>query len=178
MNDGNFLAIEGTTISEGTEAQFAGEILQSELLEESLESEPFAPLFASTSVHREPWIASDDLQMLWNVMWLTPMLSDEPVRRVSRGHGAEEVLVGDDPFERANRDRITLLARQYAAKDFSGEERARLEIVTERVRRLLPAVTVAEYESLARVLEMIKQAQESDAEIRRQLGINDKKKNG
>ena len=174
MTEANFITVEGTAVSGKLGMQFASDILQSELLAESLESEPFTTLFASTSAHDEPWAVSVDMPEPWSV-WLTPMLSDEPVRRTTRGRGAEDAAVEHDPLEKANRDRVTLLSRQYAAKDFSEEERARLEIVTERVRRLLPAVTVAEYESLVQVLELVKQAQDTDADIRQQLGLIGKK---
>jgi len=167
----------GTTINDKTVVPLAvGDVLQSQLLEESLKSEPFASLFAWTTAHDEPWEGVGDIQKLWMGMWLTPILSDEPPRRISAGRVSEDAAVADDPLAKANRDRVTLLARKYVAKDnFSSEERARLEIVTERVRRLLPAVTVAEFESLAQVLELIKQARELDADIRSQLGISSKK---
>jgi hypothetical protein len=77
---------------------------------------------------------------------------------------------GDDPIERANAERVELLARRYVANErYSNEERARLAIVTERVRKLLPAVTAAEYEALEQHLEALQRLSAANERIRAKL---------
>jgi len=70
-----------------------------------------------------------------------------------------------------NRTRLELLARQYVAGKLSPEEEARLAIVTERVRCLIPRVTVEDFEMLERILEDAAQIEAEDIERRRRLGI-------
>jgi len=70
----------------------------------------------------------------------------------------------------ANRARLELLARQYVNK-LSPEEDARLSIVTERVRRLIPRVTVEDFEALERIAERLQRIGSDDADRRNRLGI-------
>jgi hypothetical protein len=70
----------------------------------------------------------------------------------------------------ANRARLELLARQYVNK-LSLEEDARLSIVTERVRRLIPRVTVEDFETLERIAERLQRIGSDDADRRNRLGI-------
>ena len=71
----------------------------------------------------------------------------------------------------ANRARLALLARQYVARELSMEDEARLAIVLERVRRLIPRVTVEDFEVLAHILEDVQQIELADIDRRRRLGI-------
>jgi hypothetical protein len=70
-----------------------------------------------------------------------------------------------------NRTRLELLARQYVSGELSPEEEARLAIVSERVRRLIPRVTTEDFEMLERILEDANQIEAEDIERRRRLGI-------
>jgi hypothetical protein len=74
--------------------------------------------------------------------------------------------------EAANHTRLTLLARQYVAGKLSIEEEARLAIVAERVRRLIPRVTVEDFEALERILEEAEHIESTDIERRQRLGID------
>jgi len=78
---------------------------------------------------------------------------------------------GMSDAEIANRDRLELLARAYVAGQLSNEEQARLTIVTERVRRLIPRVTVADFERLEQIAGDVERIGSEDAERRRLLGI-------
>jgi hypothetical protein len=70
-----------------------------------------------------------------------------------------------------NRTRLELLAREYVVGKLSPEEEARLVIVTERVRRLIPRVTAEDFEMLERIFEDAAQIEAEDIERRRRLGI-------
>jgi hypothetical protein len=72
----------------------------------------------------------------------------------------------------ASRTRLALLARQYETARLLTEEEARLAIVTERVRRLIPRVTVDEFEALQAILEEAERIESADVERRRRLGID------
>ena len=74
--------------------------------------------------------------------------------------------------EVANRTRLELLARQYVARQLSTEEEARLAIVSERVRRLIPRVTAEDFEALESILEETKRIESADLERRHRLGID------
>lgn len=85
-----------------------------------------------------------------------------PVAETSRGSEADV----------ANHTRLALLARQYEAARLSTEEEARLAIVTERVRRLIPRITVDDFEALQDILEEAERIESADVERRRRLGTN------
>jgi hypothetical protein len=71
----------------------------------------------------------------------------------------------------ANRTRLEILAREYVNKQLSAEERARLEIVTQKVRRLIPRVTIEDFEVLQHIAERLEAIGTDDANRRRRLGI-------
>lgn len=73
------------------------------------------------------------------------------------------------PAESANRDRLALLARAYVAGQLSTEEEARLAIVTARVRRLIPRVTVQDFEELERVAIELEQIGSEDSARRNRI---------
>jgi hypothetical protein len=92
------------------------------------------------------------------------------VRRQRTRPLREEQAPAEDHLDRSNNERIELLARQYVAKDkLSSEEQARLAIVTERVRQLLPAVTVAEFEALEKNLEASRQVSNKLTDLRTRI---------
>jgi hypothetical protein len=76
-----------------------------------------------------------------------------------------------DYSETTNRDRVTLLAKKYAQKYFSKEDEARLAIVTERIRLLMPRVTMDDFEQLAEIAGEIKRINELDNKLRNELGL-------
>lgn len=165
-----------TAINDELAAWLRVEASQSALLEETPTEEPFSTFFRSTWSHGESPGEWDFSKPQFGV-WGTPVLNDEPVRRVAAWHPWEETTQ-EDPAARSNSDRITLLARKYVAKEqFSDEEKARLAIVTERVRQLMPAATASAFESLIEVLKLVRQVAESDRDIRTKIGI-DRQKNG
>lgn len=164
-----------TTVNDKTAMQFYAELPSSPLLSESLQGSPFEIFFASTWAHREPWQEDLDFDKPESGNWWTPVHSDERARRAPRWR-VETELTEQNPAPKAISDRVILLARKYVAKDrFSDEESARLAIVTERVRQLLPAVSAREFEAVEKLLKLVKQVDESDTEIRCTLGIAQKK---
>ena len=83
-----------------------------------------------------------------------------------------------DPITKLTEERIKLLARRYVAKEkYTDEELARLAIVTERVRKLLPAVTAKEYEALERTLTSLQDVSQANARLREKLRLA-KQENG
>ena len=74
--------------------------------------------------------------------------------------------------EAANRTRLALLARQYVTGKVSMEDEARLAIVSERVRRLIPRVTVEDFEALEGILAEVEHIASADIERRQRLGID------
>jgi hypothetical protein len=147
------------------------DISPSALLRDNRIKNAFWVFFSSTGSHNS-WLKSwEDLPIAG-----TPVLGDTP-RNTKVGwsvvqEDANEDTKRDLPEYRAFPDRVALLARKFALKDkFSDEDNARLAIVTERVRKLLPAIRVEEYEILAGVLATIKTVAEDDLALRKRLGI-------
>lgn len=101
--------------------------------------------------------------------------SEEEVVQESEFVSGEEAPAHEEPrmsdAEIANRDRLELLARAYVAGQLSPEEEARLAIVSERVRRLIPRVTVEDFEELGRLAEEIKSIESEDVQRRTRLDL-------
>lgn len=134
-------------------------------------SELFANFFSSTTIEHSPLDAPLPFAEHGAVEGSTPIYSDRPSHRPTRPiYRGEQPDV--DPLTKATEDRVQLLARKYVAKDkFSDEESARLAIVTERVRKLLPAVTAQEYEALEQVLTSLGDISKSNASLRDKLRL-------
>jgi len=73
------------------------------------------------------------------------------------------------PVESANQTRLELLAREYVAGQLSNEESARLAIVSERVRRMIPRVTLQDFERLEGIGKELKEIEADNAELRRRI---------
>jgi hypothetical protein len=71
----------------------------------------------------------------------------------------------------ANQSRLELLARLYVSSKLSAEEDARLAILTEKVRRLIPRVTSEDFEKLEAMAAESAEIRDRNAERRRRLGI-------
>lgn len=143
---------------------------KSSLLEELFGSSLFSSISGSTSLQHETWLTEIQPKKHQTGWW--SMQGDcAQIRRTSVSHARREIQ-DHAPAEKAATDRVTLLARKYVEKEtFSDEERARLAIVTERVRQLIPSVTVAETESLDAAMQKIRLIAESDQNIRAVLRI-------
>lgn len=74
-----------------------------------------------------------------------------------------------------NSRRLQLLARKYARKGLTSEEQARLDIVTERVRQLMPRVMATDLEKLEELAQRAARIREIDETVRRELGIEARK---
>lgn len=77
-----------------------------------------------------------------------------------------------DVMEAARDQRITLLARKYEGRSLDVEEKARLKILTERLRRLVPRVTPEDWEELTELAEIAVGFDERHQAIRRRLGFD------
>lgn len=66
-----------------------------------------------------------------------------------------------------NSRRLQLLARKYARKALTNEEQVRLDILTERVRRLMPRVTATDLEKLEELAQEAAHLREIAENVRR-----------
>lgn len=69
----------------------------------------------------------------------------------------------------ANKSRITLLARKYASSSIKIEDQARLDILNERIQRLIPSVSEAEVSNLEGIMQNVRRIRHEDAELRKML---------
>lgn len=74
-----------------------------------------------------------------------------------------------DAAESTADNRMVLLARKYAEKDFSREEAARLEILTHKLRRLVPRVSYADFEKLESIAVYCQTVEKENEELERLL---------
>jgi hypothetical protein len=91
----------------------------------------------------------------------------------TRSNAPDQPLAWNDTSDAdsANKVRLALLARSYVAGQMSTEEEARLAIVTERVRRLIPRVTVEDMEALESIVQDVARIRDDDSARRRRLNI-------
>lgn len=96
-----------------------------------------------------------------------------------RAHGYKSTLAKavDDPAQEEEASRVAgerseLLARKYGGQQLSKSERERLELLTERLRELLPPVSVGELESLLSLTEELERIRERAQERRQRLGLS------
>ncbi len=82
---------------------------------------------------------------------------------------SDEAAAEASPAESANESRLALLAREYVAGQLSTEEAARLAIVSERVRRLIPRVTLRDFEELEGIGRELKKIESDNVEIQRRI---------
>jgi hypothetical protein len=76
-----------------------------------------------------------------------------------------------DEAERIADQRAFLLAQRYALRGASKEQQARLNLLTERLKVLLPPVTEEELETLEKIALSGQAVRDRFAEIRRRLSI-------
>lgn len=80
-------------------------------------------------------------------------------------------LPEESEAEIINRSRLELLARHYVTKKLSPEEDARLAIVTEKIRKLIPRVTIEDFETLQAIAQESEAIRLKNEERRRRLAI-------
>lgn len=77
----------------------------------------------------------------------------------------------DDQVERARRDRLALLVKQFEG-DANREDRARVEILTERLRRLAPKVSPEAHAVVERGVAALEASNQRIAALKLQYGID------
>lgn len=70
-----------------------------------------------------------------------------------------------------NKERLAFLARKYARR-ISKEEEARLDILTEQVRALIPRITERDYEQLADIANELSTIRQDNEHLREKLKTN------
>lgn len=75
-----------------------------------------------------------------------------------------------DDVERARRARVSLLARKYEGAS-SVEDDARIDILTERLRRLSPRVTKTDLETMSKMVEDLEEVSLNLEQIRENFGL-------
>ena len=104
-------------------------------------------------------------------LWRTPLLSEsifEP-----EGVGGESTHEQQDEAEKANVARLILLARKYAVGSISPEDTARYEIVSEKVRYMMPRILPQDFDILEATHAKITALVNSTAMRRKKLNLGD-----
>jgi hypothetical protein len=79
--------------------------------------------------------------------------------------------MNDDYINKENEERIELLARKYCNKNVSNEETARLKILTNKIKNLIPLVSDSEYKALDIIVTDISEIKERNLRRKRKLDI-------
>ena len=163
-------------LEETEEKKLFAELYSPTWVENHLTEHLFSGFFSSTSTEQATFISNVGLGESSDEGWSTPISTDRIARNQQRPSYREEDLTEDDQRNKAIEDRVRLLARKYVAKEkFSKEEGARLAIVTERVRKLLPAVTAYEFELLEKALTSLRDISQANASLQERLMLLRKK---
>jgi hypothetical protein len=103
----------------------------------------------------------------------TALLAREvaPLDQLGTGGSSEEDAAPESVGDLAARDRVALLARKYVSGELSKEGDARLAILTERVRLLIPRVTPEDLEELVSMIEEGAAIERREQSRRRRLGL-------
>lgn len=105
--------------------------------------------------------------------WRTPIESETLSEAAEESATLDEEPAVESEAELANTDRLKLLARKYALRSLSPEDAARLEIVTERVRYLIPRVTASDFEALERIHRELEEIGTETKQTRKDLELGD-----
>ncbi|MFM9968411.1 MAG: hypothetical protein ACKVQK_08440 [Burkholderiales bacterium] len=159
-------------LEETAERKLFADLYSPTWVENNLAEHLFSGFFSSTSTEQPTFISNVGLGESSGEGWSTPISTDRFARNQHRQSFREEESADEDQHLRAIEDRVRLLARKYVAKEkFSNEESARLAIVTERVRKLLPAVTAYEFELLETALTSLQDISQSNASLQERLSL-------
>lgn len=142
---------------------------RSGLLSDSFSEDPFENSIASTGLFSAIQSLTVDSFYFANS---TPISTERSLRRSTsiRDFSLREP---ERAIDAALEKRRTLLARKYVAKEsFSDESAARLAILNEQMRRLLPAVSSKEVEALESAMAVLADARGVDSELRASLGLD------
>jgi hypothetical protein len=92
-------------------------------------------------------------------------------QELSEGADVEPEIEEPEPsrLDRSVRERLILLSRKYTEGAFSTEEASRLEIVTSRLRQLLPRSTSPDFERLLEIVEEVDEIRRRDHELLERL---------
>jgi hypothetical protein len=77
----------------------------------------------------------------------------------------------DEYINRENEERVELLARKYCNKNISNEETARLKILSNKIKKLIPLVSNSEYKILENVESDLKKIQSRNIKRKAKLKI-------
>lgn len=82
----------------------------------------------------------------------------------------EQLSKEEEAFDIANRDRLVFLSRKYAG-NYSKEDDARLEILKEKIRTMLPRVTENDFQYLANIAQELSDIHNENQNLWKELGL-------
>jgi len=89
-------------------------------------------------------------------------------------YDTEYTLFNEDEIEITNKDRISLLLRKYISKDTKYEEITRLQILNDKIKKLLPSVSEEQYNFAENVVQDINKINKKINKYNRRLKVIDK----
>lgn len=123
---------------------------------------------------REEKLVGEETGFAGSIVWVVPSPTGEtpPVIVGFPRTGTEDAREAE--AEEVNRDRLVFLSRKYASREFSTESQARLEILRERVRQLIPRITADDFAELERTAADLAAIRAANTELEEELGKLDR----
>jgi hypothetical protein len=101
---------------------------------------------------REEELVGEETGFAGSIVWVVPSPTGETPPVIVGFPRSWPEDAREAEAEKVNRDRLVFLSRKYASREFSTESQARLEILRERVRHLIPRITADDFAELERTV--------------------------
>lgn len=118
---------------------------------------------------REEKLVGEETGFAGSIVWVVSSSTGEtpPVIAGLFRSGPEDAREAE--AEKVNRERLVFLSRKYASREFSAESQARLEILRDRVRRLIPRITADDFAELERTVADLAAIRAADRGLEEEL---------
>lgn len=102
----------------------------------------------------------------------TPLYAEhEAIVKVNEFSLNDDDIETSNPFGDISEDRITLLARKYVTKKMVPEDAARLNILTQKLRNVMPGITERDIEIIESIKSKIDSANELNDRIKKKYKL-------
>ncbi len=123
---------------------------------------------------REANPAGEETGLAGSIVWVVPSPTGQTLPVIVGIPRSQPEGTHEAEAEKVNRERLVFLSRKYAGRELSAESQARLEILRERVRRLIPRVTADDFAELERTLTDLAAIRAANVDLEQDLGKLDR----
>jgi hypothetical protein len=113
--------------------------------------------------------AREETGFAGRIVWVVPSATGQAPSVMVGCPSAEPADGHEADADKVTRERLVFLSRKYAGREFGAEAQARLEILSERVRRLIPRITADDFAELERAAADLAAIQAADKKLEQEL---------